>query len=220
MGEKILVIGESGAGKSRSTKNLDPKTTFYINCIGKALPYKGWKGKYKDVKLDKEKGNLYKTVRSDEIVSAMNKISEDKPHIKTIIIDDAQYVMSFEFMDRADEKGFAKFTEIADHMFRVLIAPDDLRDDLIVIFLAHSDESGGRTKMKTIGKMLDEKITVEGLFTVVLLAHSKQENDVMQHMFVTNSNGTNTCKSPEGMFEPTMDNDLSKVIKQYYEYSN
>jgi len=220
MGEKILVIGESGSGKSTATKNLDPKSTFYINCIGKSLPYKGWKGKYKGSE-GKVVGNLVATTDWEKIVKAMQYVSESMPEIKTIIIDDAQYIMSYEFMARAKERGFDKFTEIAQHMFQVLIAPDSLRDDLMVIFLGHCDDANGRTKMKTIGKMLDEKITIEGMFTVVLLCYSYKEGEgAMKYVFVTNSNGTNTCKSPDGMFELTIPNDLAQVVKQYYEYSN
>ena len=220
MGEKILVIGESGSGKSRATKTLDPKTTFYINCIGKALPYKGWKGDYIDVEVD-GKGNMFKTVDSGRIVSAMKRVSNEKPEVKTIIVDDAQYIMSFEYMAKAMDKGYDKFTLMAQHMFNVLTAPDDLRDDLVVVFMGHCDTIDGMTRMKTIGKMIDNAITVEGLFTVVLLAYSYKENEGrMNHVFVTNSNGTNTAKSPEGMFNLTMDNDLAEVIKQYHEYSN
>lgn len=220
MGEKMLVIGESGSGKSTATKNLDPKTTFYINCIGKPLPYKGWKGKYKDVE-NEATGNMLKTYDWQRIIGAMKKISDDMPEIKTIIVDDAQYIMSYEFMKRAKERGFDKFTEIAQHMFDVLITPDDLRDDLMVVFLGHCDDSSGKTKMKTIGKMLDEKITIEGLFTVVLLCYSfKDGENTMKYVFVTNSNGTNTCKSPDGMFDITINNDLDMVIKKFNEYSN
>jgi len=221
MAEKILVIGESGSGKSRAMKKLDPKSTFLINSIGKALPFKGWKGAYTPLSSDGKTGNMATTTDWERIIKAMKFVSDSRPEFKTIIIDDAQYIMSFEFMARAKERGFDKFTEVAQHMFNVLIAPDSLRDDLMIVYLAHCDESGGRTKIKTIGKMLDEKITIEGLFTVVLLCYSYKENESgMKYVFVTNSNGTNTCKSPEGMFDLTMDNDLAEVIKQYHEYSN
>lgn len=219
MADKILIIGESGSGKSRATKTIDPKTTFFINSIGKSLPYKGWKGGYKLWNPSDKTGNMLKTTNWEVIVKAMHYVSSSMPEIKLIVVDDAQYIMSYEFLARAKEKGYEKFTELAQHFFLVITAPDDLREDLMVVFLAHSDESATKTRVKTIGKMLDEKITIEGLFTVVLLSYSYKETEgSMKYVFVTNSNGSNTSKSPEGMFGLTINNDLGDVIKKYYEY--
>lgn len=221
MADKILIIGDSGSGKSTATKTLDSATTFYINCIGKPLPYRGWKQMYKYWDSAKKEGNILKSWDYSTVVKSMKYVSENMPQIKTIVIDDAQYVMSFEFMERARERGFDKFTEIGQHFFDVLTVADSLREDLIVVFLSHSDEVGGKTKIKTIGKMLDEKITLEGLFTVVLMAYSyKDSENVMKYVFVTNSNGTNTCKSPEGMFPMTVPNDLKAIIEKFQQYNN
>lgn len=220
MAEKILIIGDSGSGKSTSTKTLDPTTTFFINVIGKPLPFKGWKKDYQYYDKEKKSGNMVKTWDYDIIVKALKSISTNMPQIKVVVIDDAQYIMSYEFMQRARERGFDKFTEIGQHFFDVLTVADGLRDDLMVVFLSHSDEVNSKTKMKTIGKMLDEKITVEGLFTVVLLAYSyKDSENTMKYVFVTNSNGTNTCKSPEGMFPMTIPNDLKMIVDRFNEYS-
>ena len=217
MGNKILVLGDSGSGKSTSTRNLDSKTTFYINVIGKALPFKGWKSKYV------EGENLISTHNAEEVLRAIKGVSEKMPKIKTIIIDDAQYIMSYEFMARAKERGFDKFTEIAQNMFNVLKAPDATRDDLTTIFLSHSEDVSAngytKTKMKTIGKMLDDKITIEGLFTIVLLAYPIKEEKKMRYLFVTQSNGTTTAKSPMGMFNDiVIDNDLDMVLNKIKEY--
>lgn len=225
MGNKILVIGDSGSGKSTATRNLDPKTTFYINVIGKPLPFKGWKGKYTVCNSANPKGNLVATHNAEEIVELIRGVSIRRPEIKTIVVDDAQYIMSFEFMARAKERGFDKFVEIGKHMFDVLCAPDKTRPDLTTIFLSHSEDVSvngyTKTKMKTIGKMLDDKITIEGLFTVVLLAYPVKEDKKMSYVFVTQSNGTTSCKSPMGMFEElTIENDLAMVlncIKKYEE---
>ena len=214
MGDKILIIGESGSGKSRAAKSLDPATTFFINCIGKPLPFKGWKGKF-----NKEAGNYTVKTQASEVVKVLEHIDKEMPQIKTVLIDDAQYIMSYEFMYRAMEKGFDKFTEIGRNFFNVLTAPDNMREDLLVIYLAHADNTGDRVKIKTIGKMLDDKITLEGMFTVVLMAYSYNEDKEMKYVFVTQSNGTNTCKSPEGMFSATaIDNDLAKVVELYHKY--
>lgn len=226
MGDKILVIGDSGSGKSTATRNLDPTTTFYINCIGKSLPFKGWKKNYMASK-DGKRGNLLVSHSSPNIVSAINGISKDMSHIKTIIVDDSQYIMSYEFMERANEKGFDKFTQIAQNMFNVLKAPDGTREDLTTVFLAHSEDVSAngfvKTKIKTIGKMLDDKITIEGMFTVVLMAYAHKEasDDSMRYVFVTQSNGSNTCKSPMGMFDGNVvDNDLKLVLDKHHEYYN
>ena len=203
MASKILVIGESGSGKSTSTRNLDPATTFYVNCIGKPLPIRGWEKKYQIYDAQSKKGNLLESHDANQVANALKHISANLPHVKTIIVDDAQYIMSYEFMERAKEKGFDKFTEIAQNMFNVLVAPDKLRKDLMVIYLMHSEDVSAngyiRTKVKTIGKMLDDKITVEGLFSIVLIAYPvKQGDKTMEYVFVTQSNGATTAKSPLG----------------------
>lgn len=221
MASKILVLGESGSGKTTSMRNLDHKTSYIINVIGKPLPFRGWKANYKEGKG----GNLFKSTDWDQIVKCMHAISEQRKDIKTIVVDDSQYIMSYEFMARAKERGFDKFTEIAQHMFEVFITPERLRGDLTVIFLCHSEDISAngttRTKIKTIGKMLDEKITIEGLFTIVLLAGSYKDEGGMKYVFLTNSDGSTTAKSPQGMFETlSIPNDLQLVlnkIKQYEE---
>lgn len=225
MANKLLVIGESGSGKSTSTRNLDPASTFFINVIGKPLPFKGWQSKYTDYNKPIMKGNLFKTHNSDEICACMHHISGKLPHIKTIIIDDAQYIMSYEFMERAQEKGYDKFIEIGKHMFDVFTTPDKLRDDITVVFLMHSDDitANGytKTKVKTIGKMLDEKITIEGLFTIVLLSVCYKNNEKeMCYSFVTKSNGMTTAKTPDGMFKYILiENDLKFVLDKITEYN-
>jgi len=217
MGNKILVLGESGSGKSTSTQHLDHKSTFYINAIGKSLPFKGWKAKYVEGK------NMVSTYNADEIVKCVKGVSEKMPEIKTIIVDDAQYIMSYEFMARAKERGFDKFTEIAQNMFNVLKSPDKTRADLTTIFLCHSEDVSAngytKTKMKTIGKMLDDKITIEGLFTIVLIAYPIMENKIPKYKFVTQSNGTTTAKTPMGMFKDVViENDLGMVLNTIKEY--
>ncbi len=225
MASKVLIAGESGTGKTASLRNLDPLSTFIINVIGKPLPFQGWKKKYQPFDSNTKKGNIVSVHESEQIVKALQFVNTQE-HIKLAIVDDAQYIMSYEFMARAKERGFDKFTEIAQHMFDVLREPDKLREDLTVVFLCHSEEVSGvngmRTKMKTIGKMLDEKITIEGLFTIVLLCVSyKNTESEMEYVFVTKSNGTNPAKTPMGMFkEITIPNDLKAVLDRVEEYNN
>jgi len=224
MSNSILIIGESGKGKSRSIYNLDPTTTFLINVIGKELPFKGFREKYRPYDKATKKGNMVVTHDSHQIQKYLNAVSDNFPQFKTIIIDDAQYVMAFEFMKRAKEKGYDKYVELAQNFFDVIKTAQSLRDDITVIILSHSEDINGngstKTKIKTIGKMLDEKITLEGLFTIVLLADSRKNDKSIDHFFITNSDGSNTCKSPEGMFPLEIPNDLKNTLIQIENYYN
>ena len=225
MANKILVIGESGSGKSTSTMNLDPKTTFYINCINKPLPFRGWKANYTNIKVDKDKGNMFCGWRSEEVLYALKYVNEKRADIKVVVIDDAQYIMGYEFMERATEKGYDKFSEMGKHYFEVAIAPDKMRDDLTVVYLSHCEDVNAngytKTKCKTLGKMLDSNITIEGLFTIVLIAKSmKNSEKKMEYIFVTQNDGTTTAKSPMGMFQTiTIPNDLKLVIDDMDKYN-
>ena len=222
MAEKILILGESGSGKSTATKTLDEKSTFFINCIGKALPFKGWKAKYSYADSKNPKGNMLKTTDYSKVSQMIKYVGEKLPHIKTLVIDDCQYIPVYEYMARASEKGYDKFTEFAKHYMDVLTAPDDLRDDLTVIYLSHSQDEAGKTKVKTIGKMLDSTVTIEGLFTIVLLATCYKDVDKsIKHIFMTKNTGTTTVKSPDGMFETIeIPNDLQFVLDKVNEYNN
>ena len=133
------------------------------------------------------------------------------------MIDDSQYLMANEFFDRAKETGYQKFTDIGLHFRNLLQAViSQTPDDVIVYFLHHTEEDiSGRLKAKTLGRMLDEKLTVEGLFSIVLLTVAEGA----EHYFLTNSDGSSSAKSPMEMFEPKIDNDLRMVdrtIREYY----
>jgi len=150
----------------------------------------------------------------------MDIVNKDMPHIKTLIVDDWQYVSAFQFFDSLKDKGYEKFTEIGGGIAQMAKKPADLRDDLTIFFLTHAEETTDakgkrKTKAKTIGKMIDEKLTLEGMFSIVLYGEAKEDKDgVIQYVFETQNNGSNTCKSPMGMFE-TMDipNDF-KIVKE------
>lgn len=225
MSELIGIIGESGTGKSTGVRTLDPKETAIINCVGKPLPFKGWKSNY--TKFDGKKGNYYSTDESSKIVKFMNHVSESMPEIKNLIIDDWQYTMSNEFMKRSKEKGFEKFTEIGKHAWETLNTGKSLRDDLKVFILTHSDTVPGDfgappiVKIKTIGKLLDDKINPMGLFTVLLFTDVlKKENGEMEYRFVTNNDGNYPAKSPMEMFDQYIPNDLQFVADKIDEYNN
>jgi ABC-type dipeptide/oligopeptide/nickel transport system ATPase component len=229
MADLIAVVGASGSGKSTSLRNLDPKTTFIINVAGKALPFKGFKKNYKQLVQNPEtkkfEGNLYNTSDVAKIGQVLRVIDKTRPEIETVILEDAQYLMSFEAMDRASEKSYDKFTQIASNFYSVLKEAMNMRDNLKVCVLTHSENIGDAInpsyKIKTIGKMLDNMITLEGLFTYVLFTELvKDVEGNIEHKFITQSDGTTTAKTPMDCFgEFHIDNDLQFVIEQIDKYN-
>jgi energy-coupling factor transporter ATP-binding protein EcfA2 len=221
MSEIIAIVGQTGTGKSTSVESLNPKETVIIGIVNKPLPFKGWKKNYNG-----EYKNYLISHDSAKIVETLKWVSEKRPEIKQIIIDDFQYIMSTEFMERANEQGWQKFTDIGKHVWDVIHAAKSLREDLKVVFLTHDEfileNYEPKRKIKTIGKLLDEKVTLEGLFTVVLFTDvtKNKEEQKLDYRFITQNDGTTTCKSPRGMFEElTIPNDLSFVLKSINEYN-
>ena len=223
MANIILAIGESGSGKSTALRTLNSEETFLIRVTDKDLPFQGWKKSYTVYDKATGQGNMITSHSPVVLVKALTLV-KDNPKVKVVVIDDLQYLMSYEFMERAKESGWQKFTDIAQNTYNVISAAKLLRADQTVIFLCHSTDEyfdGGRkTKIKTIGKMLDEKITVEGMFTIVLLSQVEKTEDGLRYWFITNNDGTTTAKSPEGMFPEKIPNDLQAVLDRIEEYNN
>ena len=200
MGVAVLILGGSGNGKSASLRNVPEDKCLVINVADKPLPFK----------------NHMESVSTDQYPEIIKQMKLTKK--KIIVVDDAQYLMANEFMRRAGERGFDKFTEIGQKFWTLIQTVKELQKDVTVYFLAHIErDQDGNEKIKTIGKLLDEKITIEGMFTIVLKA---TVSDGI-YTFSTQSNGHDTVKSPIGMF-PSMliDNDLwyvDKKIREYYE---
>ena len=192
MGVPVLVMGESGSGKTFSLRNFKPDEVGIFSVEKGRLPFKG------DFKVKKRA--TYKDIAG---------IFKD-PKLKRYVIDDAQYLMVNELFDRAKEVGYQKYTDLAIS-FRNLIHGINysLPDDVIVYILHHTetDSNTGKVKAKTVGKMIDQYLTLEGCFDIVLLA----ETDGKEHYFITQSDGNTTAKSPYGMFPEKIDNDLQKV---------
>lgn len=204
MGLPVLILGESGTGKSASMRNFQTSLAI-INVAGKPLPFKN---KFQAKSKSTDDCRKIKEYLSDFV---------DQGY-RSIVIDDAQYIMANEFMRRATERGFDKFTEIAQNFWSLINSVKELPDDVIVYFMAHIErDQNGNEKIKTIGKLLDEKITVEGMFTIVLKTNVTDG----VYTFLTQNNGHDTVKSPIGMFPSfAIDNDLNYVdekIRNYYE---
>ena len=218
MGIPVLIIGESGSGKTYAIKNLDPDKVGIFLCEKNRLPFRKHFPTYKVRNMMKEENGKQITYRQSAVIQGVLMGRKGKDHKKIYVIDDSQYIMANEYFDRANEKGYDKFVDIGAN-FRNLIhmVNNDLPDDVIVYFLHHpeTDSNTGRLKAKTIGKMLDEKLTLEGCFDIVLHART----DGQEHWFSTQSDGTDTAKSPEEMFEAKIPNDLAfvdKTIREYY----
>lgn len=227
MAHSILIIAESGSGKSTAIRTLDPSETAIINIANKPLPFKGWKSKYSVLDKENPKGNLINVSSANGVYKAMQHVNEKMPHIKNLIIDDWQYMSSFEYFDKANEKGYDKFTQIAANLAQVAKLPKDLRQDLYVFFLTHSEDivdmNGKRkVKAKTIGKMIDNSLTLEGLFSIVLFGKVlKAEDGTLSYVFSTRTDGDTTCKTPMGMFDDEyIPNDLKYVKDCIIKYEN
>lgn len=204
-----FILGESGTGKSTSMRSMNPSETLLIQAIKKPLPFRSSGWKY----LSKEGGNILVCDQSAQIIAAMHKTQRP-----IIVIDDFQYILANEFMRRTDERGFDKFTDIGKHAWDILCAASSLPDHVRVYILSHTETSeSGRVKAKTIGRMLDEKITIEGMFSIVM--RTSVING--QYLFSTKNNGSDTVKTPLGLFDADhIDNDLAAVdaaIVDYYQ---
>lgn len=218
MSNTSLIIGESGTGKSTSIRNLDPETTFIFNALNKPMPFPGYKSKYIKLSPDGATGNYYPSDDYDKIMRALQLIDKKRLEIKTIIIDDFQYLMANEFMTRALERGYDKFSEIGKHAHDLLKYLPTMRDDLDIFILTHSEPNDlGKMKLKTIGKMLDQNITIEGMYATVL--QTELINNT--YTFITQGDIRHIAKSPMGMFaDRNIPNDLVFVKKRMDEYFN
>lgn len=199
MGIPVLCIGESGSGKTTSLRNFEEGEIGIFNVASKPLPFKK--------KLPSVNGAGYAA-----IIKGLSN-----PKLKTYVIDDSQYLMAFEAFDRANETGYAKFTSMALNFYSLVqYVIKRTPQDVIVYFLHHVEKSDdGRIKAKTQGKMLDSQLTLEGLFSIVLLC----KTDGLRHYFETQSDGMTTAKSPIDMFDREIDNDLKAVdqaIRAYW----
>lgn len=226
MANSILIIGESGTGKSTSLRNLNPKETVIVNIAEKPLPIRGWKKNYTTLNKNNPTGNVLNYRDADKIIAALKRISENRPEVKTIVIDDFQYLSSFEYFDRAKERGYDKFVDIATSLSKIARVPLQLREDLDIFFLTHSETSvdvngNKKVKAKTVGKMIDNTLTLEGLFSIVFHTRVIKTENGLKYGFETQTDGDTTAKSPMDMFEDFfIPNDLQFVKDKIKEYES
>lgn len=202
MGLPVLILGKSGSGKSASLRSFDPEEVAIFNVASKPLPFRG--------------GANFKMINGDNYEKIEKSLMRCK--VNTYVIDDSQYLMAFDSFNRANDTGFKKFTDIAVNFYSLLKVVRMLPADCIVYLLHHVETNGetGEVKAKTIGKMIDQQLTLEGLFSIVLLAEFKDG----EYTFSTKTDGLTPTKTPMGMFETEhIENDLRRVddvIREYY----
>jgi hypothetical protein len=225
----IAIVGQTGTGKSTSLENMNPATTFIINVANKPLPFKGWGKKYRLLNTETEegkRGNYYATNESKKIADLLQYISDVRKDILDAVIDDFQYIMADEFMQRAYETGWAKYTEMGRHVYDILDKARRLRPGLRIYVLTHDEVTkqgaNERRKIKTIGNLLDDKITLEGMFTYVLFTHVEKTigKDESNYYFITQTDGFTSAKSPKGCLPYKIPNDLTIVSKAIDDYKN
>jgi hypothetical protein len=208
----VLILGRSGSGKTYSIKNFKPGEVGVVSVEKGRLPFRS-ELKIARIPSFSSDGDIksYASLNAAKYAWVENLIRQTKT--KSLVIDDSQYLLVNELFDRAAEKGYDKYTQMAANFRNLIHFINDLpEEDKIVYFLHHSEtDSDGREKCKTIGKMLDEKLTVEGCFDIVLYCQD--------HKFYTQGNGMSTAKTPEDMFPLEIPNDLKevdRVIREYY----
>lgn len=199
MAVKVLIIGESGSGKSASLRNFEANEIAIFNVSEKPLPFK-------------KKLPVCKTSDMKFIASELKRNARN-----AYCIDDAGLAMTFFLFGKVNETGYGKFTQVAKDFYDMVQAVDSCSDDTIVYFIMHTDRSddGAKIKAKTAGKMIDSQLSLESLFSIVLYCTT----DGKTHKFVTQSDGVTTAKSPMDMFPAEIDNDLKAVdtaIREYY----
>lgn len=219
MAKLIGILGPTGSGKSTSIRTMNPKDTFVISVAAKELPFK-----MGDKDYNKENKNFSILDSTKTILAEISGISEHAPHVKNIIIDDGNYIMGFDLVNKATETGYTKFSLLAQGMVNLIQQAKKLRPDLLIFYFSHIEEieDGGDItsyKMKTAGKLIDSQITMEGLFNIVLYTFVETKGEKSDYYFLTNRFLKYPAKTPAEMFSTIkIPNDLALVAKTVREY--
>jgi hypothetical protein len=218
MSNSVLILGESGSGKSTSIRTLPPENTLIINVIGKPLPFRGYKGKYKALSADGKDGNYYHSDDPGKITRLLKFINDNRPDIQYIVLDDYGYTITNSFMRKAAQRGYEKYSDIGSDAFNVLEAVTSLRDDLFCFVMMHTEiDTHGKYKPKSVGKMIDQYICIEGKFTYVFTALVQDGN----YVFLTNTDGHHLAKTSLGLFDELfIPNDLKLIADTIHTYNS
>lgn len=217
MNNSILILGDSGTGKSSAIRNLPPAETFVINVISKPLPFRGSTKNYTKLSTDGLTGNTYCTDNGAMIKKIITFVNDKRPEIKYLIIDDLGYVLMNAFMKRALVKGYDRFSEIASEFNTAIEMVNTLRDDLFCFCTMHIEtDKQGKTKPKTIGNMVDQYVCIEGKFSYVFHTAILEG----KYKFITNNDGVHMAKSSPECFEAFIDNDLLFIANTINAYNN
>lgn len=224
MANICMILGPSGTGKSTSIKTLDPKETVVLNVLRKRLPFKGSSSVY-----NTENKNLFNVDEYTQIINLLNSIDQKAPHVKNVIVEDMTYVMRKEYFKRAKETGYGKYTELAQHFQQVISTCENMRDNINVFFILHSepvvsDKAIIGFKVSTIGAMIDNQYNPVEVVPMVLYSAIKyDEKGVATYGFYTHRCMEGVveipAKSPADMFDADfIPNDLGLVVKAMTEY--
>lgn len=218
MSNAVLILGDSGTGKSTSIRTLPPAETFVLNILGKSLPFRGSAKNYQRLSEDGTTGNFYASDDFNKVKRIINLINTKRPEIKYLIIDDAGFLIMGDYIKNALIKGFEKYTNLAKQFSEIINSIRILRDDLFCFVMMHIEtQADGKTKPKSIGKMIDNVVCIEANFTYIF------HTQIIDHKykFITNNDGTHMAKSSLGAFEELLiDNDLMMIVNRINEYNN
>lgn len=209
MSSLICLAGASNSGKSTSLKYLNPEETFIISCTNKQLQIPGFRKKYPKIEIKDKKltGNWMVSNNYTNINKILDIVSKTRPEIKTVVIDDANYLLSNETFQNALVKGYEKFSVLAKNYYDLIQYCQGLRDDLLIVFVSHIENAGTDLepdyKLWTTGKMLQSQINLDGLFSYIIYSerYIPDGEDEVHYRFRTRTNGNDTCRSVQGCFE-------------------
>ena len=209
MSSLICLAGASNSGKSTSLKYLNPEETFIISCTNKQLQIPGFRKKYPKIEIKDKKltGNWMVSNNYTNINKILDIVSKTRPEIKTVVIDDANYLLSNETFQNALVKGYEKFSVLAKNYYDLIQYCQGLRDDLLIVFISHIENAGTDLepdyKLWTTGKMLQSQINLDGLFSYIIYSerYIPDGEDEVHYRFRTRTNGNDTCRSVQGCFE-------------------
>lgn len=229
MSNLICLAGQSNTGKSTSLRTLDPKSTFIISCTNKQLQIPGFRKKYTKVEIKDKKlvGNWYVSNNYAQIGKVLSAISNTRPEIKVVVLDDINYLLSNETFENALDKGYTKFSIMAKNYYDLLADCQLLRDDLTVVVITHTENYGTdmdpQYRMWTTGKMLTQQINLDGMFSYIIYSdrYIDDTDDEVHYRFKTRTDGNDTCRSVAGCFtEKYIEPDMKAVIDRINEFES